>query len=71
MERLKLEWRDYRAGLAVYPVNETATFDEMWQRAADRAGGAGMPAPVTMADVLILMLFEQEIALRALRSRDL
>lgn len=68
IERMKGEWRDYRAGLEMYPRNETRALDDLWTRVDELAKRGGpAPAPRLFTDALLLMLFSQELALRELR----
>ena len=67
LDRLELEWRDYRRGLT---AAEAARLDALFQKArahASASGNAGRVNP--MEAVLLSMLLEHEKELALLRAR--
>lgn len=66
LDRLELEWRDYRRGLT---MEEQRAFDALFQKArahASASSNAGRTEP--MEAVLLSMLLEHELEIRALRA---
>lgn len=65
LDRLEVEWRDYRRGLT---TDEQRALDDLFQKArahASASGNAGRSDP--MESVLLSMILEHEIELRATR----
>lgn len=67
LDREETEWRDYRRGLN---AREQEAFDALWQKARAHASASGNAARLTPLEaVLLSILLEHELELRALRER--
>jgi hypothetical protein len=67
LERIEAEWRDYRRGL---DAREQSAFDALFQKARAHASASSNVCRVDpLESVLLSMLLEHELELRALRAR--
>lgn len=67
LDRLEGEWRDYRRGLA---PREQESFDALFQKARAHASASSNVCRVDpLESVLVSILLEHEMELRALRER--
>lgn len=67
LDRLEAEWRDYRRGLS---PREQEAFDSLFQKARAHASASSNVCRVDpLESVLLSMLLEHEMELRALRAQ--